>query len=57
MVYIIEYVLFILQIREYCLGMIEEVLKNNYIGYYVDIFIKLVVLEYVLKCCVIDVEY
>lgn len=45
------------KIREHCLGMIEEALKNNYIEYYADISTKLAASEYVPKCCAIDAEY
>ena len=37
--------------------MIEEALKNNYIGNYVDIPNKLAKSDYIPKCCAIDVEY
>ncbi|XP_062609320.1 ATP-dependent DNA helicase Q5-like [Saccostrea cucullata] len=45
------------KIREHCLGMIEEALKNNYIGYYVDIPTKLAASDYIPKTCAIDIEY
>ncbi|XP_061183872.1 ATP-dependent DNA helicase Q5-like [Saccostrea echinata] len=45
------------KIREHCLGMIEEALKNNYIGYYVDVPTKLAASDYIPKSCAIDIEY
>ncbi|XP_033743385.1 LOW QUALITY PROTEIN: ATP-dependent DNA helicase Q5-like [Pecten maximus] len=43
--------------REYCMGMLEKALKDNFCKYYQDVPHKLVGQDYEPRCCAIDLEY